>query len=256
MKISQVAAQTYTVRDHLTGLSAFSKSLERIAAIGYRAVELIPSETVKDQEAAKVCADAGLTIAAVHVPGSVLLAHPEAIEEKLTTLGATIAVYAYPHGVNLSKRLEVEQLASRLEQSAQVMERAGFRLAYHNHALEFARCDGERVLDHLLRTAPTLAFELDTYWVQFGGGSPERWIQALHGKLATVHLKDYGFDLHKNAPFMTEIGNGNLDFDTIIAEAEKAGSQWFIVEQDETPGDPFTSLERSFRYLRDRVAQG
>jgi sugar phosphate isomerase/epimerase len=52
---------------------------------------------------------------------------------------------------------------------------------------------------------------------------------------------------------MAEVGRGNFDFSVLVAEAGRAGCEWFIVEQDVTPGDPFDSLERSFRYVRDRL---
>jgi hypothetical protein len=52
---------------------------------------------------------------------------------------------------------------------------------------------------------------------------------------------------------LTEVGRGNLDFRTFVADAERGGCQWYIVEQDYTPGDPFDSLEISFRYVRDEL---
>jgi sugar phosphate isomerase/epimerase len=52
---------------------------------------------------------------------------------------------------------------------------------------------------------------------------------------------------------MTEVGQGNLDFRTIVAEAERAGCRWFVVEQDITPDNPFDSLERSLRYVQSEL---
>ena len=254
MKLSQVAAQLYTVRDHVLDPSAFSRTIERLRSIGYAAVELIPSDKVKDQEIAKICGDAGMAIAAAHVHQSVLIAHPEAIADKLQLIGAKLAVYAYPAEVDLGSRLEIEQLGNRLEQSAEVLHRAGLKLAYHNHAIEFSRVDGEPVFNILRAAAPTLNFELDAYWAQYGGASPERCIREIRDKLSALHLKDYGFDLKKNQPFMAEVGTGNLDFSSLVAEADRAVCEWFVVEQDITPGDPFDALERSFRYVRDNLA--
>ena len=256
MRLSQVAAQLYTVRDHVLDPSGFSRTIERLKSIGYSAVELIPSNKVKDHEIAEICNDAGMAVAAAHVHHSVLIAHPEAIVDKLQVIGAQLAVYAYPAEVDLSSRLEIEQLGNRLEQSAEVLRRTGLKLAYHNHAIEFSRVGGERVFDILRGAAPTLDFELDAYWAQFGGADPERCIRELRGKLAALHLKDYGFDLKKNQPFMAEVGTGNLDFSALVAEAERAGCEWFVVEQDTTPGNPYDSLERSFRYVRDHLATG
>ena len=86
--------------------------------------------------------------------------------------------------------------------------------------------------------------------------NPGRLIQKLENKLVSLHLKDFGVaSKHGEVPFMTEVGQGNLDFRTLIADAERGGCQWFIVEQDITPGDPFVSLELSFKYVRDKLAE-
>ena len=85
---------------------------------------------------------------------------------------------------------------------------------------------------------------------------PERWIKELGAKLISLHLKHFGVaSKHGQPPFMTEVGYGNLDFPILVEGAERAGCRWFIVEQDITPGDPFASLERSFRYVTDKLVE-
>lgn len=256
MKLTQVGAQLYTVRNHLRDSSAFGHAIERLKGIGYPAVELIPSDTVSDQEIAKICGAAGVAVAAAHVPAKLLLERPEAIVEKLQVVGTKLGVYAFPSGVDLGSRSEVERLARALEESAEVLQRAGQALAYHNHAMEFSRLDGEHVYDLIRAMAPSLSFELDVYWAQYGGMSSERSIDALGSKLVSLHLKDFGVpSKHGEPPFMAEVGQGNLDFRALVAAAERVGCEWFIVEQDVTPGDPFDSLERSFRYVQSQLAE-
>jgi sugar phosphate isomerase/epimerase len=256
MKISQVAAQLYTVRDYLSGSANFARSIERLKEIGYPAVELIPSDSVSDSEIAKICGNAGIIIAAAHVPGKELRQTPDVIVEKLQALGTQLGVYAFPGDVNLGSRREVEHLADQLQKAAEVLAGSGHILAYHNHAMEFSRLDGELVYEIFRRKAPAISFEFDTYWAQVGGVSPERWIRELGAKLASLHLKDYGVPAKHNQPaFMAEVGYGNLDFPILVAEAERAGCKWFVVEQDFTPGNPFDSLEKSFRYVKEKLVE-
>ena len=177
MKISQVGAQLYTVRDHLKGSSAFARTIERLKAIGYSAVELIHSDTVSDEEIAKICGEALMTVAAAHVPGKLIVENPATVVEKLKTVGSKIAVYAFPAEVDFSSRSEVERLAHQLQESAEVLRQAGLTLAYHNHAMEFFRLEGELVYDVIRRIASGLSIELDAYWLQYAGMSPERWIK-------------------------------------------------------------------------------
>jgi sugar phosphate isomerase/epimerase len=254
MQISQLGAQLYTVRDHLRDASACARAINRLKNIGYPAVEIIPSDSVSDQDVAKICEQAGVTVAAAHVPGKTLLEHPEAIVEKLKIVQSSIAVYAFPAGVDFSSRSEVERLAQQLDHSAGVLKENGCTLAYHNHAIEFFRLEGELVYDAIRRLAPAVALELDPYWVQYAGMNPEHWIKKLAGKLVGLHLKDFGVSsTHGEPPLMAEVGRGNLDFPALVSEAEKSGCQWFIVEQDITPGDPFDSLEQSFRYVKEHL---
>jgi hypothetical protein len=129
MKLSQVGAQLFTVRGHLKDSATFAHTIDRLKGIGYCAVELIHSETVSDKEIAKICGDAGVVVAAAHIPGEVILERPESVTEKLHIVGAKIGVYAFPRGVDFGSRLEVERLADGLEQSAAFLQREGLTLA-------------------------------------------------------------------------------------------------------------------------------
>ncbi|MNW01001.1 hypothetical protein D3C71_1965730 [compost metagenome] len=50
--------------------------------------------------------------------------------------------------------------------------------------------------------------------------------------------------------FFAEIGEGILDLKAIAQAAEQVGTQWLVVEQDESRRNPLESLEISYRNLR------
>jgi sugar phosphate isomerase/epimerase len=127
-------------------------------------------------------------------------------------------------------------------------------LCYHNHHQEFRKFDGRTILERIFDGAPHLQGEPDTYWVQYGGSDPVRWCERLAGRLPLIHLKDFVIN-QENQPVFCEVGSGNLDFPRIVQAAEKSGCQWFIVEQDTTPGDPVDSLAESFRYLAENICE-
>ncbi len=131
---------------------------------------------------------------------------------------------------------------------------AGKVLTYHNHALELEMLDGMPILEIIYgQTDPRyLQGEIDTYWIHAGGSSPQAWCARLRDRLPLLHIKDYAI-AEDGKPRFAEIGQGELDFQTIIATAEASGCQWFIVEQDTCPGDPFVSLEMSFKYIYDNL---
>jgi sugar phosphate isomerase/epimerase len=82
--------------------------------------------------------------------------------------------------------------------------------------------------------------------VQAGGGDPAWWIRHLAGRLEVVHLKDMAYD---NGRVMTPVGEGNMNFETILAACRDAGTEWLMVEQDTCVGSPFDCLRSSYDYL-------
>jgi sugar phosphate isomerase/epimerase len=150
----------------------------------------------------------------------------------------------------------VKAFAARLNAAGKVLHEAGCRLSYHNHHIEFRRVKKKPVLEWIFKyTDPQyLQAELDTYWVQYGGGDPVAWCKKLKSRLPLLHLKDYAIDTENKVVFAA-VGAGNLNWKKIIATAEKSGCEWFIVEQDTCPGDPFESLKESFEFIRNRLCR-
>jgi sugar phosphate isomerase/epimerase len=250
MKLSKVALQLYTLRDFCDSAKGLATTLKKVKAIGYDAVEFIRSDFASNRDLRKLADDNGLAISSIHESGDRLLNQPQAVAEELAELGTDLAVYAYPAGVDFRKGPEIDRLTDQLRQSSEVFALAGKRLVYHNHALEFAKHAGKLILERIFANAPKLFAELDTYWIQFGGGDPVRWIGDLKGRVPLIHLKDYKFNPQKNVPEMAEVGQGNLDFPTIIEKGQAAGCEWFVVEQDFCEGNPFEEIQVSFEYLR------
>ena len=48
---------------------------------------------------------------------------------------------------------------------------------------------------------------------------------------------------------MAEIGEGNLDWDAIIAVCDDVGVKWALVEQDVCRRNPFESMKMGYNYL-------
>jgi sugar phosphate isomerase/epimerase len=245
--LSQVAIQLYTLRDFCKTPEDLAATAAKVKEIGYQAVQFSGSP-VPHAEAGKIFADAGLTVCATHEPAVLILEKPEEVVERLKAIGTKHTAYPHPAGLDLSKEADVLKLVPALEAAGKVLEKNGLFLSYHNHAHEFLRFGDSTVLDYIYKNTHLKA-ELDTYWVQFGGGDPATWIESMKGRAPLLHLKDYLF-LPEGKPTFSEIGRGVLDWKRILASAEKAGVEWLIVEQDTCPGDPFESIKISFDYLK------
>jgi len=254
MKLSQVAAQLYTVRDHLKTAADVAASLKKVREIGYQAVQISGMAPLPEAEVARMLTDNGLVCCATHEPGIRIIEEPQIVIDRLAALGCKYTAYPYPANVDFTTMAGIRDLAGKLDKSGAALRAAGQVLCYHNHAIEFYKVEGRTVLDHLydLTDPNNLQGEPDTYWVQAGGGDCVAWCRKLAGRLPLLHLKDYGMTAD-NKPYFAEIGNGNLDWKPILAAAEASGCEWFIIEQDTCPGDPFDSLKISFEYVRDHL---
>ena len=256
MKRNQIAAQLYTIRDHLKEPKQIADSLKRVRAIGYEAVQVSGMGEIADAELVRILDGEGLTCCATHEPSQQILDDPDGVVEHLGNIKCTMTAYPYPAGIDMNSESAVRDLAQKLDKAGAVLAEAGMVLGYHNHNIEFVRFDGKNALEIIYEeTSPAhLVGEIDTYWVQAGGGSVESWCRKLYGRLPFIHLKDFGIDADRS-PVFKEIGYGNLDWSSIIAEAERSGSNWFIVEQDRNwaDDDPFKSLEMSYRFLVENI---
>jgi sugar phosphate isomerase/epimerase len=254
MKISQVAAQLYTVRDLCKTPADTAKTLKKVRKIGYTAVQVSGVCAMPEADLVAMLGDAGLVCCATHEPGADILKDPKRVAARVRALGCTITAYPYPSGVTLKTRAQVAAFAKKLDAAGKSMRAEGVTLCYHNHHMEFQRIGGRTILESLyaLTNPRHLQGEPDTYWVQFGGGDPVDWCQRLKGRLPIIHLKDYRVTAENQVTY-AEIGNGNLPWKRIIAAAEAAGCVWYCVEQDTCPGDPLKSLSQSFAYIRDHL---
>ena len=255
MKLNQVAAQFYTVRDFCKTASEFAESCRKTRAIGYQAIQISGVGPIPEEELVRICAGEGLIICATHESGATIINEPAKVIERLDKLGCKFTAYPYPGGVNMANAGEVRDLARQLDRAGETMRKAGKVLTYHNHAMEFLKHGGKTALEMIYEesNALNLQGEIDTYWVQVGGADPVAWCRKLNGRLPLLHLKDC-VGTAANASAFCEIGNGNLNFKEIIAAGESSGCEWFIVEQDTCPGDPFESLKISFDYIAAHLA--
>ena len=252
MKISQVAIQLFTLREFCKTAEDFAASMKKVREIGYTSVQVSGVGPIPEAELVAIVAGEGLSICATHEPGVKILDETDRIIERLQKLNTKLTAYPFPSGIDFDNPEHVDMLIRKLDIAGAKLRAAGLGLGYHNHANEFYRpaggpCFLERVYTE---TQPeNVLAELDTFWVQRGGGDVVEWVKRVAGRTPFIHLKDYQVNPKGESTFC-EIGAGTLDFVRIIAAAEAGGCEWFIVEQARCPGDPFDSIKQSFDYIQ------
>ncbi|MCM8769126.1 MAG: sugar phosphate isomerase/epimerase, partial [Candidatus Omnitrophica bacterium] len=140
------------------------------------------------------------------------------------------------------------KVAKEFSQILPRIREAGLILGYHNHGIELERYEEKTGLEILLENCPGLEAEIDTYWIQYGGGDPATWIEKYAGRVSEVHVKDMG--ISKNKQVMPPIGTGNLNWSRIIQACREAGVRYCLVEMDTPTVDPFQAIKISLDHLK------
>ncbi len=247
-----LGAQLYTVRAFTQTYDAIAVTLERVAAIGYPAVQISGFGPVSLQEVARLVENAGLTVAATHIPWERFLQATDEVVEIHRLWGCIhAAIGGLPTEYHTLEG--IGRFLDELGPVAEALAAAGMDFSYHNHAHEFRHFVVNGVskpwLAWLYEQAPPslLKAELDTYWVQAGGGDPADWIRRCAGRIPLLHLKDMTIG-PAGEQRMAEVGAGNLNWPAILRAARASGVRWYLVEQDDCyGGDPFEALARSYR---------
>lgn len=253
MKQTQLAAQLYTLRDYAQTEQQLDETLAKVAVIGYRAVQVsgigpIAPEAVKrlvDKHNLQICATHFSYDSLVNSLDDVISSHL-LWDCKYVGIGSMPPSFRNDQAGYVAFTRQMNDIGKRLSQHE-------LQFVYHNHKFEFERFNGETGMDWILNEADErdFHFELDTYWVQAGGGDPAAWIRKLQGRMKVIHLKD--MEIISNEQIYAEVGSGNMNWDAILKACRDIGIEWYVVEQDVCRRDPFESLEMSYRYLLNRA---
>lgn len=248
MAKSMIAAQLYTVRDFMKTPDEIAKSLKKVKALGYEAVQLSGHGPISDEELKKMVDDAGLIIAATHTSYELIRDEPNKVIDQHKLFECKhVAIGGLP-GEYISAEGYV-RFAKEASSAVKKLADAGLIFSYHNHSFELEKYGDRTGLQILYEESDPKLFnsEIDTYWIQHGGGDPAEWIRKLKGRAYLVHLKDMAIKDHRQV--FAEVGEGNLNWPAILSACKFAGTEWYIVEQDVCLRDPFESLGISLRNL-------
>lgn len=258
----QIAAQLYTLRDFTKTRDGFIECLDKVAEMGYAGVQISAvgcmegeAPEVSSVEAGNLLKERGLVCCATHRPLSSLIENPEAEAQFHQDLGCHYtAIGSLGPGVDIKNPDDWSSLAARLSSAAAGLEPWGLAVGYHNHAMEWQRI-GEKGIHPFeilfAETSDLVEFELDTYWAALAAQDPALLIDRLAGRISMVHVKDL-IPVEWSVTY-APVGEGNLDWESILAACEEAGTEWLIVEQDTCLRDPFDCLISSLRFLKSRV---
>ena len=272
MEKGLIGIQMSTIKKKVDELGAY-ETLKACAEMGYHCMEVsqIPMTAENVSGMRKACREFGIKIAANSaalepmapgMPGEYLVSDFDKIVEDCKALDTNMLRIGMLPITCMGSREKAVDFVKRADEMAERLGEHGIDLYYHNHHVEFVKYDGQYLLDIIRDNTKKMGFELDIHWIHRGGENPVEFIRRYAGRIRLLHLKDYriaslpvpgeGFDMKAffadffNLVEFAEVGEGNLPIRECIEAGLAGGSEYFLIEQDDTYGrDPFESLKIS-----------
>lgn len=247
---TQIALQMYTLREFTKTPADIAKTLSRAKKIGYDAIQSSAMGPIDPKELSNILKGEGLTCCATHIPMDAMRDKTQEVIENHKLWGCEYTAIGGWGWKDVDAK-GWNQFASDYSELARKFAGSGLAIGYHNHSHELVKYNGQTALDILIQNcSKDIWFEIDCYWITHGGGDPAAWIEKVAGRVPCVHLKDMGITADKQQQ-MREIGEGNLNWPRILEACRKAGTKWYIIEQDNCNDvDPFECVERSLKNVK------
>jgi sugar phosphate isomerase/epimerase len=252
-KVSRpLGVQLYTVRSLVD--QDFPGTLAAIRKIGYQTVETFVAEyKMSAGDLRKAILDAGLTVPSAHFGYNDFASRFDYAKE----LGVECVVCSSIPASIANSADGYKRAAEQYNQWGAQAKKLAFKFGFHNHNSEFKEFDGVPGLEILLaNTDPSLVqWQMDAYWVAQAGFDPVEMLRKHGQRMQSLHLKDRkpnvptSTDTGPASAHFTEVGEGTLDWPSILRLAARFHIPNMYVEQDQTDKPPLESLQISYTNL-------
>ncbi len=270
MKQFKIGVQLYSVRGDMA--NDFEGTLQKIAEMGYEYVEFAGYFSKTSDEIKAILDKYSLKCISVHQRLDFFEPDAQKAMAYLKGFGVKYVVVPWYD----KKKLEGdawEETQALFNRVSALLSANGMKLLYHNHDFEFKKLpDGRFIHDRIMAEVEGIDPELDTCWVHYAGVDPSKKIREFKGRAELVHLKDFYCKTLGGGPVYALIdsdgkelagsredrgfeyrplGMGIQNMPEILKACEDAGSEYLIVEQDESVGcTPMEAIAISRAYLK------
>lgn len=256
--MSKISLQMYTMRDHTQTIDDLKETLGKLREIGFTTLQYSIPENFDIREVKKAFDSLGIVNDSVFCPCLKL-------EEKMSDVlnqcelfnTDYIRIEAIPKGLS-SSAAGYKMFAHYLNEATADLKKHGKKLLYHFHAFEFIRFGDTTGIEILLSESDPETVQIipDTHWIHSGGKSVTDFLEKHKDRYDYVHTKDFsignmGATWEARPIKFAPVGEGNLDWESILSVCKNNNVKSYAIEQDDCYGrDPFDCVKSSFNYLK------
>ncbi len=247
----KLGVQLYTLRNQCRNEIEFEETLRMLRDIGCGVIQISGIGPIDPHEKARLVDKYSMQVCLTHIPFDRLINDFDnlLLEHELLKC-KNIGIGGMPESFRHTSEGISEFISVTSEISKKLRDR-GFNFCYHNHSFEFEVHDGKRTMDRLIEETPHegYLFVPDTYWMQYGGVTPQDYLKKMKGKVEVCHFKD--MRIIESQPRFAECGQGNLDLASCFAACKAIGVKHIVIEQDNCYDlHPYEAVKIGFEGLR------
>ena len=249
-----LGVQTYTFRRSISTDPV--KVLDTIKMLGFTEIEG-GSGRMHPSEFKKLCDERGISIPSTGAGYEDLVNKIDSVVWRAKMLGARYVMCAWiPHQNNELTFDNAKKAVEDFNRAGKILKENGLTFCYHAHGYEFQPYEGGTLLDYMFKnTNPEyVSFQMDIFWIQFGGGDPVALLKKYGNRWKMMHIKDMRKGTKKDLTGLTSVENdvalstGELDLPAILKEAKRIGIKHYFIEDESS--SYATQVPQSIAYLK------
>ena len=256
--MSKISLQMYTMREHTGTEKELAETVERLGEMGFEKLQYSIPDWIDAQAVKRIFDQNGIENDSVYCPSMEIEKNMNKILFQCELFQTDyIRIDSIP--ANLASSPEgYKTYAHYLNKVSEGLKKQGKKLLYHFHAFEFIRFDDKTGIDIFLSESDDQVIQIipDTHWIHSGGKNVCEFLEKYKNRYDYIHVKDFGIGprperLEMRPIIFAPVGEGNLNWDEIIALCKKNNVKSYAIEQDECYGrNAFDCVESSYCYLR------
>jgi sugar phosphate isomerase/epimerase len=242
----QIGLELYTVRELLK--KDYEGTLAKVAAIGYKEVEPADPYNNMQPEQYKALLDKyHFKMYSTHADAT----DGPGLEKELEGQAKMGLKYTAVRRASESPRGEqktievVKRHCAEMNKYGALLKRFGMKYYIHNHAGEFDVLDDGKTTEYDVMLKDTdaalVAMQIDIGWAYVAGQDAIEMFKKNPGRYELWHVKDAKYkdldpkmkpSLRQRAGKIVTMGEGDIDYKAVFANAKVAGLKHFVIEQD------------------------
>ena len=233
-----LGVQAYTFRKSFP--ISVLRTLDTIKMMGFTEIEG-GGNRMPPAEFRKLCDERGISIPSTGAGYDELIKSTDSIIYRAKIYGAKYVMCAWiPHDNGVLTIENTKKAVDDFNRVGKILKDNGLIFCYHAHGYEFQPFGNGFLLDYIFEnTNPEyVSFEMDVFWMQFGGGNPVALLKKYGDRWKLVHLKDMRKGTIKNLTGLTSpendvpLGTGEIDIPEILKESKKIGIKHYFIEDE------------------------